>query len=69
MNEKQKYMLTTVIAITAAFTLFVFAFAKMQGRFIGEVDMLVAKIMLAVGAIILLIEYIFYKIWLMKNAK
>lgn len=69
MDGKQKYTLSTVIAITLAFTLIVFALAKMQGRFATEAELFVPKIMLVLAAIIILIEYIFYKVWLLKNSK
>lgn len=69
MDGKQKYTLSTVIAITLAFTLIVFALAKMQGRFATEAELFVPRIMLVLAGIIILIEYIFYKVWLLKNSK
>lgn len=69
MDGKQKYTLSTVIAITLAFTLIVFALAKMQGRFATEEELFVPRIMLVLAGIIILIEYIFYKVWLLKNSK
>lgn len=69
MDMKQKYTLSTVIAITLAFTLIVFALAKMQSRFATEAELFVPRIMLVLAGIIILIEYIFYKAWLLKNSK
>lgn len=69
MDGKQKYTLSTVIALTLAFTLIVFALAKMQGRYASEAELFVPRIMLVLAGIIILIEYIFYKVWLLKNSK
>lgn len=69
MDMKQKYTLSTVIALTLAFTLIVFALANMQGRYAREAELFVPKIMLVLAAIIIVIEYIFYKAYLLKNSK
>lgn len=69
MDGKQKYTLSTVIALTLAFTLIVFSLAKMQGRYASEAKLFVPKIMLLLATVIIVIEYIFYKAWLLKNSK
>lgn len=66
MDEKQKYTLSTIIALAIASTLIVFGLAIMQYSKTAE-EKIVPSIMLVLGTIIVIVEYIMFKILLLKR--
>lgn len=66
MDEKQKYTLSTMIALAIATTLLIFGLAIKQGT-TGDIENLISTIMLVLAAIIIIIEYIMFKVLLLKK--